>query len=106
LEQNPGEGVYVISLQLADGTWVNIAAPDVQTVPAWSTATTVLIVVTLIIVLALSVLGIRRLTAPLSTLTQAAERLGRNVNSPPEAGASDASGRSRLQRHAGRLLFR
>lgn len=91
LDENPGQGVYVISLQLTDQTWVNIAAPDVETVPAWSTATTALIVATLIIVLGLSVLGIRRLTAPLSTLTQAAERLGRNVNSPPlpEAGASD-----------------
>ena len=91
LDQNPGEGVYVISLQLADRTWVNIAAPDVETVPAWSTATTALILVTLIIVLGPSVLGIRLLTAPLSTLTQAAERLGRNVNAPPlpEAGASD-----------------
>ena len=91
LDRNPSEGVYVISLQLADRTWVNIAAPDVQTVPAWSTATTAVILVTLIIVLALSILGIRRLTAPLSTLTQAAERLGRNVNAPPlpEAGSSD-----------------
>ena len=91
LDQNPGEGMYVISLQLADRTWVNIAAPDVETVPAWSTATTALILVTLVIVLGLSVLGIRLLTAPLSTLTQAAERLGRNVNAPPlpEAGASD-----------------
>jgi signal transduction histidine kinase len=91
LDQNPGEGVYVISLQLGDRTWVNIAAPDVQTVPAWSAATTVLMIGTLIIVLALSILGIRRLTAPLSTLTEAAERLGRNVNAPPlpEAGSSD-----------------
>jgi signal transduction histidine kinase len=91
LDQNPGEGVYVISLQLGDGTWVNIAAPDVQTVPAWSTATTALIIGTLIVVLALSIIGIRRLTAPLNTLTQAAERLGRNVNAPPlpEAGSSD-----------------
>ncbi len=91
LDRNPSEGVYVISLQLGDRTWVNIAAPDVQTVPAWSTATTAVILVTLIIVLGLSILGIRRLTAPLSTLTQAAERLGRNVNAPPlpEAGSSD-----------------
>jgi signal transduction histidine kinase len=91
LDRNPGAGVYVISLQLADRTWINIAAPDVETVPAWSTATTALILATLIIVLGLSVLGIRRLTAPLSTLTQAAERLGRNVNSPPlpESGATD-----------------
>ncbi|MFM9844697.1 MAG: ATP-binding protein [Dongiaceae bacterium] len=91
LDQNPGESVYVISLQLSDRTWVNIAAPDVQTVPAWSTATTALIIGTLIVVLALSIIGIRRLTAPLNTLTQAAERLGRNVNAPPlpEAGSSD-----------------
>jgi signal transduction histidine kinase len=91
LDQNPGEGVYVISLQLSDRTWVNIAAPDVQTVPAWSTATTALIISTLIVVLALSILGIRRLTAPLNTLTKAAERLGRNVNAPPlpEAGSPD-----------------
>jgi signal transduction histidine kinase len=91
LDQNPGEGVYVISLQLSDRTWVNIAAPDVQTVPAWSTATTALIIGTLIVVLALSILGIRRLTAPLNTLTKAAERLGRNVNAPPlpEAGSPD-----------------
>ena len=91
VDQNPGDGIYVISLQLADRTWVNIAAPDVQTVPAWSTATTALIIGTLIVVLALSILGIRRLTAPLSTLTQAAERLGRNVYAPPlpEAGSTD-----------------
>lgn len=91
LDQNPGEGVYVISLQLSDRTWVNIAAPDVQTVPAWSTATTALIIGTLIVVLALSIIGIRRLTAPLNTLTKAAERLGRNVNAPPlpEAGSPD-----------------
>jgi signal transduction histidine kinase len=91
LEQNPNDGVYVVSLQLDDQTWVNIAAPDVQTVPAWSAATTALILATLVVVIALSVLGIRRLTAPLGTLTQAADRLGRNVNSPPlpEAGSTD-----------------
>jgi signal transduction histidine kinase len=45
----------------------------------------------LIAIIALSVLGIRRLTAPLGTLAQAAERLGRDVNAPPlaERGASD-----------------
>jgi signal transduction histidine kinase len=39
----------------------------------------------------LSVLGIRRLTAPLRTLARAAERLGRDVNAPPleERGAAD-----------------
>jgi len=91
LDSSPHQALYVVSLQLADDTWVNIAAPDVQTVPAWSSATTALIVGTLIVVIALSIIGIRHLTAPLRTLTQAADRLGRNVNSPPlpEAGSPD-----------------
>jgi signal transduction histidine kinase len=91
LDRNPNEGVYVVSLQLADSTWVNIAAPDIETVPAWSSATIALIIVTLVIVTGLSILGIRHLTAPLKILTQAADRLGRNVNSPPlpEAGSAD-----------------
>jgi signal transduction histidine kinase len=91
VDQNPHQGVYVASLQLADSTWVNIAAPDVQTVPAWSSATIALIIGTMIVVIGLSIIGIRLLTAPLNTLTQAADRLGRNVNSPPlpEAGSAD-----------------
>jgi len=91
LDNNPDEAVYVVSLQLADDTWVNIAAPDVETVPAWSSATTALIIGTLVVFIGLSILGIRHLTAPLRTLTQAADRLGRNVNSPPlqEAGSPD-----------------
>ncbi len=82
---------FVISLQLVDSTWLNFAAADRATVPAWSHQSVALIAAMLIAVIALSVLGIRRLTAPLGTLAQAAERLGRDVNAPPltERGASD-----------------
>ncbi|HEY7690119.1 MAG TPA: ATP-binding protein [Dongiaceae bacterium] len=91
LDRKPDEAVYVVSLQLADATWVNIAAPDVETVPVWTSTTTVLIIGTLIVVIGLSILGIRLLTAPLQTLAQAADRLGRNVNAPPlpESGSAD-----------------
>jgi signal transduction histidine kinase len=82
---------FVISLQLLDSTWLNFAAVDQATVPAWSHQSVALIAAMLIAIIALSVLGIRRLTAPLGTLAQAAERLGRDVNAPPlaERGASD-----------------
>ena len=95
---------FVISLQLADSTWLNFAAADRATVPAWSHQSVALIAAMLIAVIALSVLGIRRLTAPLGTLAQAAERLGRDVNAPPLAGARSIrrpQGAARLQQHAG-----
>jgi len=91
LEQQLAGPTFVISLQLADSTWLNFAAVDRATVPAWSHQSIALIAVMMIAVIALSVLGIRRLTAPLGTLAQAAERLGRDVNAPPlaERGAAD-----------------
>ena len=91
LEQQLEGPTFVISLQLADSTWLNFAAVDRATVPAWSHQSIALIAVMLIAVIALSVLGIRRLTAPLGTLAQAADRLGRDVNAPrlAERGASD-----------------
>jgi signal transduction histidine kinase len=91
LDQQLAGPTFVISLQLADSTWLNFAAVDRATVPAWSHQSIALIAVMMIAVIALSVLGIRRLTAPLGTLAQAAERLGRDVNAPPltERGASD-----------------
>jgi signal transduction histidine kinase len=91
LEQQLAGPTFVISLQLADSTWLNFAAVDRATVPAWSHQSIALIAVMLIAVIALSVLGIRRLTAPLGTLAQAADRLGRDVNAPrlAERGASD-----------------
>lgn len=91
LDQQLAGPTFVISLQLADATWLNFAAVDRATVPAWSHQSVALIAVMMIAVIALSVLGIRRLTAPLGTLAQAAERLGRDVNAPPlaERGSGD-----------------
>jgi len=91
LEQRLAGPTFIISLQLADATWLNFAAVDQVTVPAWSHQSVALIAIMLIAVIALSILGIRRLTAPLGTLAQAAERLGRDVNAPrlTERGASD-----------------
>lgn len=91
LEQQLPGPTFVISLQLADATWLNFAAADRATVPVWSFQSVALIGVMLVAVIGLSVLGIRRLTAPLRTLALAAERLGRDVNATPlpEEGAAD-----------------
>ncbi len=82
---------FVISLQLPDQTWVNFAAPDAATVPVWSFESMALAAIVVIGVMALSVFGIQRLTAPLQTLALAAERLGHDVNAPPlpEQGSTD-----------------
>ncbi|MGH6930039.1 MAG: histidine kinase dimerization/phospho-acceptor domain-containing protein, partial [Dongiaceae bacterium] len=82
---------FIISLQLPDRTWINFAADDEATVPVWSFESLVLTAIVVIAVIAASVFGVQRLTAPLLTLARAAERLGRDVNAPPlpERGAAD-----------------
>jgi signal transduction histidine kinase len=85
LEQHAMGPAFVISLQLADSTWLNIAAADQQTVAVWSFDSLALVGGLLAIVIGLSVWGTRRLTAPLRTLAGAAERLGVDVNAAPLA---------------------
>lgn len=91
LEQQMVGPTFVISLQLADSTWVNFAVVDQATVPVWSSRSVGLIAAVVLAVIALSAVGIWRLTAPLKALALAAERLGRDVNAPPlpEHGSAD-----------------
>lgn len=77
-----------VSLQLADGSWINFNAPLVEersVVSPWSTP--LALAAALLIVLA-TIAAVRRLTAPLTALVRAADQLGRDVNAPPlpEAG--------------------
>jgi signal transduction histidine kinase len=71
------------SIALADGSWLNFEVPmaDPSRVPG--VATIVTIVASGLLVLALSLWAVRRLTRPLIVLVQAADQLGRNVNAPP-----------------------
>lgn len=80
-----------VSLQLEDGTWLNFLAPFVeasQDVPARAAA---LLAIAAIVVVALSIWAVRRLTEPLETLARAAERIGTDVNAAPlpESGARE-----------------
>ena len=80
-----------VSLQLEDGTWLNFLAPFVeasQDVPARAVA---FLLVAAVVVVALSIWAVRRLTEPLATLARAAERIGVDVHVEPlpESGARE-----------------
>ncbi len=83
VSRNSRARVLDASIALADGSWLNFEVPmaDPSRVPG--TATIVTIVASGLLVLALSLWAVRRLTRPLIVLVQAADQLGRNVNAPP-----------------------
>ena len=78
-----GESVLSVSMQLTDGTWLNVATPGTRLRSAWWSRVFGPILVTTIVVLALSFWAVRRSAKPLALFAQAAERLGRDVNAPP-----------------------
>jgi len=71
------------SIALADGSWLNFEVPMADPSTAPGVATIVAIVASGLLILALSLWAVRRLTRPLIVLVEAAENLGRNVNAPP-----------------------
>ncbi|HTO85078.1 MAG TPA: histidine kinase dimerization/phospho-acceptor domain-containing protein, partial [Methylomirabilota bacterium] len=74
---------FFISVQLPDSTWLNFAAPYVEAASIWSNQSLMLIGAMVVAVIALSIWVLHRLTAPLRTLAQAAQRLGVDVTVPP-----------------------
>lgn len=91
LRDQPVQAFYVVALQLADGSWLNVAAPYTETVPMWPVSTLALLGAIVLVVIAVLAWSIQRLISPLQTLMQAAERLGVDVNAPPvpESGPRD-----------------
>ena len=81
------------SLQLMDGSWLNFAILTARPEPLWSSRLLLSILVMSLGVIALSIWAVRRATKPLAAFSQAAERLGRDVDAPPvsEAGPSEVS---------------
>jgi signal transduction histidine kinase len=79
----PAFGQMVIGMRLPDGPWVNVALrmPNAR----WFLSRTFLAAFLLMtaVAAALTLWAVRRLTAPVATLAAAAERLGRDVNTPP-----------------------
>jgi signal transduction histidine kinase len=80
-----------VSIPLADGAWLSFATALPAGGPAFSAQFLLSMAVMAIIILAVSVWAVRRVTAPLASLATAAERLGRDVNAPrlPETGTTE-----------------
>lgn len=80
-----------LSVGLSDGSWLNLTALLPPRPPFWSVRAAVSLVVAILLVVLLAGWVVRRMTAPLGTVTAAADRLGRDMNAPPlpESGARE-----------------
>jgi signal transduction histidine kinase len=82
-----------IGIQLPDGEWLNISA-EMEPLRPWHSPTFLAAFVLMTVAAAvLTLWAVRRLTAPVRTLAEAAEALGRDVNAPPlpENGPSEVA---------------
>jgi signal transduction histidine kinase len=79
----PDFKVLIGSYRLDDGTWLNFSAPIPAFQPFWATPFFMVIVVTTVLVLAVSVCSVRRATQPLAMFALAAKRLGQDMNAQP-----------------------
>ena len=81
----PGHAVPALlaSLQLPDGSWLNVVAPLEPPESMGSLRFVLSLAVMLLAVGALSVLVVQYLTRPLQVFSDAAQRLGRDVRAPP-----------------------
>jgi signal transduction histidine kinase len=77
-----------VAIPLTDGPWLTFATGLPGAGPAFSAQFLLSMAIMSIIILAVSVWAVRRVTAPLAGLVAAAERLGQDVSAPPlpEAG--------------------
>ena len=72
-----------VAMPLSDGQWLVFATGIPVTGPAFSQQFLISMAAIAIIILAVSIWVVRRVTAPLSSLSAAAARLGRDVATPP-----------------------
>jgi len=79
----PPEHFLVVSAGLAPGQWVNVATPFEPFSMGWNPRAPVGFFVSVFVVLAVTVWIVWRVGKPIRIFTEAAERLGRDVNAPP-----------------------
>ncbi|HWV52483.1 ATP-binding protein [Pseudorhodoplanes sp.] len=72
-----------VAVPLADGQWLYFATALPSTNAGFSYQYLISMLVMALIIVAISIWAVRRMTAPLATVAQAADRLGRDVNAPP-----------------------
>ena len=89
----------LVSTQLPDGSWVNVSAPLLNPHPVGSWELIISTGLTALAVVLVSIFSVRVMTAPLRSLSGAAERLGVDVGAPrlPETGPREV-------RHAARAF--
>ena len=85
-----------VAVKLSDGQWLSFATSLPQGAPSVSWQFIISMALMGVIVIAVSVWAVRRLTAPLGMLSAAADRLGRDVAAEPLA----ETGTSEMQRAA------
>ena len=93
-----------VAVPLSDGQWLSFATALPQGGPAFSRQFLISMGLMAIIMLAVSIWAVRRVTAPLASLSTAAERLGNDLNAPPmlETGTIETQQASRaFNAHAG-----
>jgi signal transduction histidine kinase len=86
-----------VAIPLADGQWLSFATALPESGLTFSRQFLLSMAIMAIVVLAVSVWAVRRVTAPLASLSAAAERLGNDLNAPPmpEAGTVETQQASR-----------
>jgi signal transduction histidine kinase len=72
-----------VAVPLSDGQWLSFATALPQGGPAFSRQFLLSMGFMAAIIIAVSVWAVRRVTAPLASLSAAAERLGNDLNAPP-----------------------
>jgi len=87
----PDALVFYAQVKLSDGTWVSFENSIAEEVFADSTRLLITLAVLIVTVLFISLLAVRWVTKPLTMLTQAANKLGSDINQPPlsEIGATE-----------------
>lgn len=72
-----------VAVPLSDGQWLSFFTALSASGPAFSRQFLVSMGIMAVIILAVSVWAVRRVTAPLGSLASAADRLGNDLNAPP-----------------------
>lgn len=90
----PLNEVVRVSVQLADGSWLNFVAPLDIAEPLWRPRFVLSLTVMAVLVAVLGGWALRRATRPFATFAAAAERLGVDVGAPPlpETGPREVRG--------------
>jgi signal transduction histidine kinase len=95
-----GFGVFrdlQVAVPLSDGQWLSFVTALPESGPGFSRQFLVSMAIMAIIILAVSVWAVRRVTAPLASLSAAAERLGNDLGAPsiPDTGTIETRQASR-----------